>query len=216
MREGLFIVLEGVDGAGTTTHTERLQATLRGAFPVRSTREPTPGPIGSLLRQALTGRWVTPGTLGPSAPEWRTMALLFAADRLDHLEAEILPLLRDGITVISDRYYHSSVAYQSLTAGVDSRESIAWIRELNRYARRPDLTLVLDVPAQVAEARRRKRGGREIFDDEALQERLGQFYADLGAHFSGERIVHVDADDGIERVAATIFEHVSALLATRG
>jgi dTMP kinase len=215
MREGLFIVLEGVDGAGTTTHTERLHGALRRAIPVRSTREPTGGPIGSLLRQALTGRLVTPGAFGPRAPDWGTMALLFAADRLDHLEAEILPMLREGITVISDRYYHSSVAYQSLTAGVDERESIAWIRELNRYARRPDLTLVLDVPAQVAEERRRKRGGREIFDDEALQARLGEFYTHLEDHFAGERIVHVNADDSIERVAAAIFEHVGSALETR-
>src|SRR5688572_15881873 len=115
MVEGSFIVLEGVDGAGTTTHTKILTETLRKrGLPVHPTREPSDGPIGVLLRQMLTGRVVVPGLHGPRPPSWTTMALLFAADRVDHVEAEILPNLMDGVSVISDRYVHSSVAYQSI------------------------------------------------------------------------------------------------------
>src|SRR5262245_32654092 len=100
MREGKLIVIEGVDGAGTTTQTERLCAALRSSVPVQATREPSTGPIGALLRQALTGRWVTPTPFGLRAPSAVTMALLFAADRQDHLEAEVSPLLAEGVNVV--------------------------------------------------------------------------------------------------------------------
>lgn len=214
MREGLLIVLEGVDGAGTTTQCARLCDALRPTAPVQATREPSTGPIGALLRQALTGRWVTPSAFGPRAPDWVTLALLFAADRNDHLEAEVLPLLHDGVHVVSDRYYHSSVAYQSVSAGRGA-ETIAWIRELNKHARRPDLTIVLDVPPSVAEARRRARGGREIFDDSDLQARLGEFYAALETHFPGERIVHLAGDRSPDAVAADVLREAQAALTRR-
>jgi dTMP kinase len=211
MREGILIVLEGVDGAGTTTQTELLCQALRSTLPVQATREPSSGPIGAQLRQALSGRWVTPTPLGLRAPSAVTLALLFAADRQDHLEAEILPLLAEGVSVVSDRYYHSSVAYQSLTGA----GSIEWIRELNKHARRPDLTIVLDVPADVAERRRRARGGRELFDENQLQVSLGEFYAGLEGHFPGEMIVHVAGDRGVEAVAADVLAHARAALGKR-
>src|SRR4051794_39705484 len=113
-RPGRFIVLEGIDGAGTTTQTARLVDRLRGdgKTAVKITREPSDGPIGSLVRQVLTGRIVSPGG---RAPGWTTMALLFAADRMDHVESEIEPfLLSDGV-VVSDRYDASSLAYQSVS-----------------------------------------------------------------------------------------------------
>ncbi|HKP61207.1 MAG TPA: dTMP kinase [Polyangiales bacterium] len=211
MREGILIVLEGVDGAGTTTQTELLCNALRPSVPVQSTREPSSGPIGALLRQALSGRWVTPTPFGLRAPGAVTLALLFAADRQDHLEAEVSPLLGEGVSVISDRYYHSSVAYQSLTGA----GSIEWIRELNKNARRPDLTIVLDVPADVAERRRRARGGRELFDEAQFQQQLGEFYAQLERHFPGEEIVHVSGDRPPETVAADVLAHARAALAKR-
>src|SRR3954452_22746878 len=120
------------------------------------TCEPSAGPVGTMIRQILSHRTVVPGQ---GSPGWATMALLFAADRLDHLEAEVLPRLREGTMVISDRYDLSSLAYQSATApagGGAGRidDVVGWIRELNRSARRPDLTLVLDVTADVAATRR--------------------------------------------------------------
>ena len=154
MSHGLFIVIEGVDGAGTTTQVSQLVAALRERrWAVRETREPSGGPVGALLRLFLTGRLVTPGQLGMRAPSWKTMALMFAADRLDHIEAEIAPLLEEGVCVVSDRYYHSSVAYQALGAN-DMPSAIDWIRTLNLHARKPDLTIVLDVSAEQARERR--------------------------------------------------------------
>ena len=112
---GKFVVLEGMDGAGTTTQAARLAEALRArGVHVRLTREPSDGPIGMMVRQVLTGRIVSPAG---RAPGWATMALLFAADRMDHVESEIEPFLLAGGTVISDRYDASSLAYQSVISG---------------------------------------------------------------------------------------------------
>jgi dTMP kinase len=130
---------------------------------------------------------------------------------MDHLESEILPNLSDGITVVCDRYDHSSVAYQSVAGG--GVQAIAWIRELNRYARRPDLTIVLRVSSRLAAERRRRRHGRaEIFDDDQVQNELCAFYDRLGEHFPGERVVQVDGTGDIGEVAARVRAPVQALL----
>lgn len=212
MIEGLFIVLEGVDGAGTTTHTKLLADSLRArGLPITTTREPSDGPVGALIRQILTGRVVVPGISGARPSSWSTMALLFAADRLDHLEATIHPNLMDGVTVISDRYDHSSVAYQSVTAGGES-ETVTWVREINRHAHRPDLTIVLDVtPDEAARRRKERAAGREIYDDPELQQQLAAFYQDIETHFEGDRIVHVSAEGSVDEVHAEIVRQVRIL-----
>lgn len=207
MIEGLFIVLEGVDGAGTTTHSKRLATALSSrGLPVHATQEPSNGPIGAMLRQILQGRIVVPG-LGGRPPSPATMALLFAADRMDHLEAEILPNLRDGVTVISDRYYHSSLAYQS-TTGDRTDASLTWLREINRHARKPDLTIVLDVPPAIAKARRASRRNAEIYEDDDLQVEISRFYEDIERHFPDEHLVHVDSNRSMDEVAAALLAHV--------
>lgn len=216
MIEGLFIVLEGVDGAGTTTHTGLLARALRKkGLPVHTTREPSDGPVGVLIRQILTGRVVVPGITGNRPSSWSTMALLFAADRLDHLEATIHPNLMDGVTVISDRYDYSSVAYQSITGGGDA-ETVRWIREINRHARRPDLTIVLDVdPSEAARRRQERSVGREIYDDIELQRQLAEFYRRIDEHFPGENIVHIDSSRPVDEVAADVLRAVEVLRGER-
>lgn len=211
MSRSHFIVLEGVDGAGTTTHTRSLSRGLKAAgVPVHTTAEPSSGPVGALLRQTLMGRVVMSDREGATRPpSWNTMALMFAADRLDHVETELLPNLHEGITVLCDRYYHSSVAYQSITGG--GVEAIDWIREINRYARKPDLTLVLDVPPEVAAERRASRRGEEIFDAEPIQQQLSEFYGSLERHFPSEPIVHVDGVGTVEEVAARVLAEVQRL-----
>ena len=213
MIEGHFIVLEGIDGAGTTTQSNALGAVLRKrGLPVHTTREPSDGPIGVMIRQVLTGRIVVPSVSGSRAPSWATMALLFAADRVDHLDAEIVPNLMDGVSVVSDRYDHSSVAYQS--ADTSAADAVEWIRSLNARARRPDLTIVLDVGANVAHRRRRARQGRpELYDDPEFQARLVGFYTNLEKHFPNERIVHVDGERDLEAVTKSVVDHVDALRA---
>lgn len=212
--DGRLIVIEGVDGAGTTTQASVLADALRAQQrPAHLTQQPSPGPVGAMLRQALTGRLVCNGDNGPRPPEWQMMALLFAADRLDHQESEIAPNLRDGVTVICDRYDHSSVAYQSVTSGRGDAV-VPWIRELNRWARRPDLTFVLDVPFEVAESRREQRGKPELFEEGSLQRKLVGFYSQLERHFPDDAIVHVPASSSVNEVADIIWRETNRLFQT--
>jgi dTMP kinase len=218
MIEGVFIVVEGIDGSGSTTVVERLAAHLAAKKrPAYRTCEPSGGPIGSMIRQILAHRIVIPSEWGAASPGWATMALLFASDRLDHLEAEVVPRLRDGVIVVSDRYDLSSLAYQTATAPADdpeeSRRVVAWIRELNVRARRPDLTLVLDVRPEVAAERRKNRGGaRELYEEGELQARLAQAYARAEELVPGDRIVHVDANQSIDVVVGVCAAAVDQLL----
>jgi len=201
---GRLIVLEGLDGAGTTTQARRLADHLNAhGHAAHVTREPSDGPIGVLIRQMLTGGHAIPG----QALSQSTFGLLFAADRLDHLQREVEPRLAAGVTVISDRWYHSSLAYQGTGADRD------WITELNARARRPDLTLFLEVRAEVAAARRAAAGRvQELFEDIRMQEEVAAGYratnADLIAQ--GERIETLDGEATQDEVFAQILAHLGA------
>lgn len=212
MIEGLFIVIEGVDGIGKTTLARRVAATLRQReLPVLLTQEPSKGPVGALIRQILSGRLVVPGIHGSHEPSWATMGALFAADRLDHLDATIIPNLSEGVNVVCDRYDYSSVAFQALSAGGDDdgAAAVGWLKELNRYARRPDLTLVLDAPADVARRRRDERVEQvALYEEDAFQERLTEFYKSIDSHFPEDRIVHVDAQGDEVAVAQRLVQVV--------
>lgn len=204
---GKFIVLEGIDGSGTTTQAKVLAAELaaRGHL-VCLTCEPTTGPVGVLIRQALQRRFVVPSIGGPRAPDWRTMALLFAADRLDHNDALILPALARGEVVISDRYYLSSLLYQSLTAAA-VEDPLPWLRAINSRAVSPDLTLVFDVDAEVAARRRQGRGGpAELFEIDELQSRLAAAYAAAERAIPADRVVHLDAGRAVSEVSRSVVE----------
>lgn len=202
MGRGRLIVLEGVDGSGTSTQAALLnQALWERGYPAHKTREPSDGPIGALIRQILTRRFVIQGPSGGRSPRMETMALLFAADRLDHLESEMLPNLGDGITVVCDRYIHSSIAYQTLTSRADVTDALAWVETLNRHARTPDLIMILNVSPEVAAKRRLRRGGaEEIYEDDDLQSRLVEFYADLPSRFPDQNMVTLDGNRTVEEV----------------
>lgn len=197
-------MLEGIDGAGTTTQVTRLAERLRAArVPVRVTREPSDGPVGTLVRQVLTGRVVVPGGL---APGWATMALLFAADRMDHVESEIEPFIAQGGVVLSDRYDASSLAYQSVSSG-SAKDAVEWIRSLNRYVRRPELTVVLDVPPDVASERRLQRGeAAQLYDQSEVQRALAEFYRDLARHMPADRVVVVDGSGSVADVDERVWK----------
>lgn len=202
-----LVVLEGLDGAGTTTQARRLADSLaaRGQR-AHVTREPSDGPIGRLLREMLTGGHAIPGQAIGQA----TFSLLFAADRLDHLQREVEPALADGAVVISDRYDHSSLAYQGTGA------ERAWIRGLNRRARRPDLTIFLRVRPQVAAERRLAAGrSQELFEDLAMQEKVAAGYEAVMAdcQAAGEAIVILDGEQPLDAVTEAI---VTATLAVVG
>lgn len=205
-RRGRFVVLEGIDGAGTTTQVARLAERLRadGGLPVRATREPSDGPIGALVRQVLTGRVVA---VERRAPGWATMALLFAADRMDHVECDIEPFVTDGGVMISDRYDASSLAYQSVSSGSGGENAVEWIRTLNRHAMRPDLTIVLDLAPDLAAQRRQARGEpAQLYEQNEVQRALAQFYRDLAKHMPNDRIVVVDATGSVDDVHRRVHE----------
>ncbi len=201
---GRFVVLEGIDGAGTTTQVARLADRLRARrVPVRATREPSDGPVGTMIRHILTGRLVIPGG---RAPGWATMALLFAADRMDHVEADIEPFIAEGGILLSDRYVASSLAYQSLSSGTDVDTAMPWIRALNRYARQPDLTIVLDVSAETASRRRELRGeAAQLYEQNEMQRALAAFYRDLETQMPGERIVVLDGNGTLDEVEGRVW-----------
>ncbi len=205
-RRGRFIVLEGVDGSGTTTQLARLAEALRAdGVAVHTTCEPSTGPVGRLLRQALT-RQLPEGELSPE-----TLALLFAADRADHVAREVLPALRRGIVVLSDRYLLSSLAYQGLST------PLAWVEAINGTAARPDLTLFLKVSDRVAEERRRGRGGPpELFEKTQVQRRVARKYLEaIRRRARKERIVPLDGNRPAEEVTEAALWEIRALLGRR-
>ena len=206
-RRGRLIVLEGLDGAGTTTQTERLAAALRAeGHSVLTTREPSDGPVGVLIRQALTGRLVLPGGAGPLAPE--TLALLYAADRTDHLHARVRPALDAGQVVLSDRSVLSSLAYQGASL------PMAWVEQINAHALPADLTLFVEVSVDVAARRRAARGGpEELFDAEEKQRRISrQYAAAIRLRGKREHVARIDGDAPVEAVTAECLARVRALL----
>ena len=203
---GLFVVLEGIDGAGTTTQAERLCAALR-AEDVRATvtREPSDGPIGTLIRQALTGRVSLPQG-GPLNAQ--TLALLFAADRTDHLDAQVLPCVDRGDVVLCDRYVLSSLAYQGASLPLD------WVEGINAFASPPDLTLFLEVPPEVAARRRAGRGGEaELYEEEALQRKIAARYLDaLKRRGRRERMVRIDGTLPVDEITRQALDAIRPLL----
>jgi dTMP kinase len=195
MQRGRFIALEGIDGSGTTSQAEALAARLRArGHRVTRTHEPSEGSIGRLVRQRL-GRTAAP--LDPAA-----MALLFAADRIDHVRTCIEPALSRGEVVLTDRYLLSSWVYQSLECDG------AWVREINRHAPWPDRTFVLDLRVEVALDRvhaRANGGPTEIYESASLQETVRAGY--LAAVAEGlDGVCCIDAERPLAEITDDIFE----------
>jgi dTMP kinase len=207
---GRFIVLEGLDGAGTTTQAARLGDFLRRTGRrVHVTAEPTAGPVGSLIRLALGRRFVDARgrQVDPCA-----LALLFAADRLDHLASDVRPKLAAGIDVVTDRYVLSSYAYQSAATG--DRDFVV---AANARAIRPDLTLYLKVRPEIA-LRRRKGASidHEIYENTPFQKKVNGEYAHFARKYLKEqRIVEIDGALPIDEVTERIIDPVRALYSHR-
>jgi dTMP kinase len=207
-RQGLFLVLEGLDGAGTTTQAERLASWLRarGRRP-HLTAEPSRGPVGTLARHVLSGRLrgAGGGAFDPGA-----LALLFAADRLDHWATEIRPRLEAGFDVVSDRYVLSSLAYQAVSTG-----DAAWVEAVNSRAPAADLTVFLRVPPAVALARRYAASEeREIFEVPEFQRKVHRAYSRALARMvaAGHPVVDLGGDGSIDEVGVAVARAVEAVL----
>ncbi len=197
--QGLFIALEGIDGSGTTTQSARMALALRGmGYEVHTTQEPSSLFLGKHIRSLLSAE----------SPVWdETLALLFAADRLEHIRHEIQPLLKKGCVVISDRYTWSSLAYQGFVLPMD------WVASVNRYAQAPRCSFFLNVTPETALKRRLERGGvEERFDALEKQRAIAQAYekALQYTHLLGE-VVQVDAEQEVGQVTSALLAHVTRM-----
>jgi len=187
MAKGMFIVFEGIDGAGTTTQTRMLVDRLTSdGHPARLTFEPSGGRIGKLIRDYLSGSI----DIADTDRHFHSLALLFAADRLDHLSREVEPRLEKGDVVVSDRYLLSSLVYQSLHC---DRE---WVVEINREAVNPDITFLLDLPVDMAMERLARRNlfkNDDIYETAEQQERIRELYVRSARElYSDQEIIVLD------------------------
>jgi dTMP kinase len=200
---GRFVTLEGVDGAGKSTHVEGIAARLRApGRRVLVTREPGGTPLAERLRALVLAE--------PMEPIAETM-LLFAA-RADHVRREIGPALEEGTWVLCDRFTDATFAYQGGGKGVPA-ELIAHLAQVSHDGLLPDRTLVFDCPYEIARERldrasrepdRFEREDREFF------ERVRQTYLGL-AHADPERIRVIDASGSLEDIKKKIEVEISDL-----
>jgi dTMP kinase len=196
---GVFIVFEGIDGSGKSTHIKLLAKELRGrGLQVLETSEPSRDSIGTFIRE-YAERNGDRFTL-------ETETLLFAADRYEHVKQVITPALQRGMVVISDRYFYSSIAYQGAT-GID----LDWIREMNRFAPRPDLGVLLDIHPENSLQRVNDRA-KTVFEVSDYLRKVREIY--MGMVEKGE-LVRVDADRPRDEVRADIQGLVDMFLESR-
>ncbi len=197
-----FIVLEGGDGAGTTTQLRLIdKAFTQAGIPHWTTSEPTDRPEGVLIRRILSGELQRdPGTL----------ARLFAADRNEHLNGKdgIRERLGRGETVVCDRYVLSSLAYQGVACGPELPS------ELNAGFPLPELLIYFDLPPRLSLERLGERERLDIFEELSFQEKVRTAYqvALSGYASSGMRIVHVDASRSVEEVGRDIYAAIGGAI----
>jgi len=180
--------LDGIDGSGTTTHSELLAGFLElKGFKVYLTSEPSNNKIGNLLRKFLKDDKIPP----------TTDALMFAADRDMHYRLEIEKMLEDGYIVISDRYIESSIVYQSIQS---DDITVEWLKKINKFAGKPDLTIILDIEPKISLARK-TQSELEKFEDTSFLDKVRDLYLTRAKH---EKYYIVNSDEIIELVQDNI------------
>ena len=190
-KAGVFICLEGLDGSGKTTHTHRLIRNLqKQGIDAIYTTEPSRGVLGTFIRSSV----LETKTRVPRVVE----AVLFAIDRVEHLEKDVIPALKNGKVVVSDRSIYSSLAYQG-AAGLD----IEWIEEINRFALPPDLGIYVDVPPEVVIKRIRRK--KSIMEKLETQRKVQQVYLN---YVNKGKLLSIDGDRQKAEVEKNILEIV--------
>jgi len=193
--KGLFVCVEGLDGCGKTTQTKLLVKRLKKmGYHAVYTAEPSRGKVGSFIRKyCLHG-------------ERRVLtvveALLFAADRFEHVESEIIPALNEGKIVASDRYVYSSLAYQG-AAGLD----LEWIKRINEYAIRPNLAIFIDVEPETVI--RRLKLKKSVMENLEIQRKVREVYME---YVKGGELVKIDGNQSKKKVADDILKVVLRFL----
>lgn len=205
-QKGRFITFEGLDGSGKSTQLRRLSEYLtQNNIQNVCQSEPTKGPIGKQIRTILSGS-------EPADP--RTIALLFAADRIEHVTGKdgILDNTSRGITVLSDRYYFSSFAYQVVDMPLE------WVMEINKVARelaKPDLHIFIDVSTDVCLeriAKNRESSQIEIFENKKrLTLARENFMRIIEKTKNEEKTLIINGDNDLETVAKEVIEKTAYL-----
>lgn len=201
---GIFIVIEGIDGAGKSTQAKLLAKWFETkGYDVILTKEPTDTAFGKLIRKlVLTGG--REGIIDGAKISHEAEALLFAADRAEHVKKLIEPSIKAGKVVISDRYFYSSLAYQ-WARGLD----LEWLINLNKFAIRPDLVILLDLPVKESMKRINGRQLKSEFDRIAeLQKKVRENYLKLVEMFPEMKIVNALASiEDIHNDIVALVEH---------
>lgn len=206
MKKNLFIAFEGIDGSGKSTQVKLLVNKLKEeGHKVYCTSEPTDRPIGAMIRDIFQHKMEA---------DHRTIAGLFIADRLDHLlnkSTGILKKLNEGYTVIIDRYYFSSYAYQGVHMSLD------WVIEANKQSAdllRPDLNIFIDIEPDIAIKRINK--GREIIELYETKENLtnvrNKFLEAFEKQKDVEKIFITDGNKSPDTISSVIWNEVSKIL----
>jgi dTMP kinase len=207
MKKGLFITFEGPDGSGkTTVSTAVCERLNREGYAVRYTREPGGSKIAEEIRNII---------LDPANTEMdaRTEALLYAASRRQHLVDKVLPAMEEGITIISDRFVDSSLAYQ----GCGRQLGIEEIFAINQFAiegHMPDRTIFLNVDAKVGLERiHRGRAVLDRLDMESIEfhERVYNGYKEVVSRYQ-DRMIVIDANRDVNEVIEDAYSAVKELL----
>jgi len=195
-KRGIFICVEGLDGCGKTTQTKLLVRMLRKKdYDVTYTAEPSRGEIGSFIK-----KYCLHGMKRVSAV---VEALLFAADRFEHVEKEVIPALDEGKLVVSDRYVYSSLAYQG-AAGLD----LKWIETINEHAMRPDLAIFIDVePETVIQRLKPKKSVMEKLETQREVQEVYMKFVEKGG------LVRINGNKSKKEVANDILRVVLRFLA---
>ncbi|MGC8710553.1 MAG: dTMP kinase [Candidatus Micrarchaeia archaeon] len=174
--KGLFVAFEGLDGSGNSTQAMLLETYLRKAGrKTILTKEPTTGIIGGIIKSSLAGEL----KISSEATQ-----LLFASDRAQHLKTQIIPALKNGVIIITDRYLFSSLAYGT-ASGLDPK----WLYEINRRFLMPDLTFFIDVSPETSI--KRISAGRfnfELFEKENSLSKVRKEYKKLAKEYNFEKI----------------------------
>jgi dTMP kinase len=195
--KGTFICIEGLDGCGKTTQAKLLAKKLGKSHNAVYTAEPSRGNIGTYIRNSYL--------YGENRLSIVLEALLFAADRIEHVENEVIPALNKGQLVISDRYVYSSLAYQG-AAGL----SIDWIETVNEHALKPDLAVFIDVNPEAVVNRLKPE--KSVMEDLETQKKVREIYLKF---VKDGRLTRIDGGKSKNEVAEEVYNLVTKFLNNR-
>ena len=196
-KKGAFVVIEGLDGSGKSTQAKILVDRLQQRWDAIYTAEPSRGKTGLFIRNQIL--------YGFRRPPITVEALLFAADRVDHVQSEINPNIDQGKVVVSDRYVYSSLAYQG-SAGLN----LDWIKTINSYVLTPDLGIFIDVEPLTVMRRLRRR--KSIMENLGIQEKVRSIYLQFVK--SGD-LIKIEGERPKAMVSDEIFDVVTNFLDRR-